>query len=95
MNLPGCFSPISALRSVVLKPSLYHSFRYVGWKMATSTCPSSKTSFIRSSSEYFWKCSIVQWVSGGPSPWYAWKHSIQPLAYCSAPGTQLSGAAFQ
>ena len=39
--------------------------------------------------------SIDQCVSGGPSPWYAWKHSIQPLAYCSAPGTQLSGAAFQ
>ena len=95
MNLPGCFFPISALRSVVLKPSVYHSFRFVGWKMATSTCPSSKTSFIRSSSEYFWKCSIVQCVSGGPRPWYAWKHSIQPLAYCSAPGTQLSGAAFQ
>jgi len=29
--------PISALRSVVLKPSAYHSFRYVGWKTATST----------------------------------------------------------
>ena len=36
-----------------------------------------------------------QWVSFGPRLWYAWKHSIQPLAYCSAPGTQLSGAAFQ
>ena len=69
MNLPGCFSPRAALRSVVLKPSVYHSFRYVGWKTATSTYPSSKTSFIRSSSEYFWKCSIGQWVSGGPSPW--------------------------
>src|SRR5690242_1749826 len=38
--------------------------------------------------------SIVQWVSFGPRLWYAWKHSIQPFAYCSAPFTQLSGPAF-
>ncbi len=69
MNLPGWCLPISAFFSVVLKPSLYHSFRYVGWNTATSTYPSSKTSFIRSSSEYCWKCSIDQCVSGGPSPW--------------------------
>ena len=69
MNMPGCFSPSAAFRSVVLKPSLYHSFRSVGWKIATSTCPSSKTSFIRSSSEYFWNFSIGQWVSFGPSDW--------------------------
>ena len=34
-----------------------------------STYPSSNTSFIRSSSETFLKCSAVQCVSGGPSPW--------------------------
>jgi len=37
MNLSGCFSATVALRSVVLKPSEYHSFRYVGWKIALST----------------------------------------------------------
>src|SRR3954453_23302475 len=41
------------------------------------------------------KCSIDQCVSGGPRPSYAWKHSIQPLAYSSAPGTQFSGLASQ
>jgi len=95
MNLPGCLAPRAALRSVVLKPSVNHSVRYVGWKIATSTYPTSKTSLIRSSSEYFWNFSIGQWVSAGARPWYAWKHSIQPFAYRSAPGTQLSGAAFQ
>ena len=34
-------------------------------------------------------------MSAGPSPWYAWKHSIQPLAYSSAPGFQLAGLASQ
>src|SRR6476646_8386276 len=37
--------------------------------------------------------SIGQCVSGGPSPMYAWKHSIHPFAYCSWPLTQLSGPA--
>src|SRR4051812_48379977 len=39
--------------------------------------------------------SIGQWVSFGARLMYAWKHSIHPFAYCSAPGTQLSGPAFQ
>jgi len=69
MNFPGYFSARIALRSVVLKPSLYHSFRYVGWKMATSTWPASKTSVIRSCSEYFWYFSIGHRVFSGPSPW--------------------------
>ncbi len=69
MNLPGCFSDSAPLRSVVLNPSVYHSLRYVGWNTATSTYPSSNTSFMRSSSEYFWKCSSDQWVSGGPRLW--------------------------
>ena len=68
-NLSGCFFASSPLRSVVLKPSLYHSRRYVDWKIATSTCPSSKTSRISWSSETFWKSSIVWWVSAGPSDW--------------------------
>src|SRR3954453_8277087 len=41
------------------------------------------------------KCSIDQCVSGGPRLWYAWKHSIQPLAYSSEPLTQFSGLASQ
>ena len=49
-----------------LKPFVYHSFRYVDWKTAMSTWPSVKTSFSKSSTEYFWKCSSVQCVSGGP-----------------------------
>jgi hypothetical protein len=39
--------------------------------------------------------SIDQWVSAGPSDWYAWKHSIQPFAYFSAPDTQFWGVASQ
>src|SRR3954462_9878985 len=95
MSLPGKRSSSAALCSMSLKPSVYHSFRYVDWKTAVSTCPSTKTSFSKSSTEYFWKCSIVQCVSAGPRPWYAWKHSIQPLAYSSAPGFQFSGLASQ
>ncbi len=68
MNLPGCFSPSAALRSVVLNPSLYHSVRYVGWKIATSTWPSSKTSFMRSSSEYFWNLLERPVRLGRPEP---------------------------
>ena len=79
----------------MLKPRVYHSLRYVGWKIAMSTWPSRKTSFSKSSSEYFWNFSSGQWVSGGPSPMYAWKHSIHPFAYCSAPCTQLPGLASQ
>ena len=52
-----------------LKPFVYHSFRYVDWNTAWSTPPSTKTSFSKSSTEYFWKCSSVQCVSAGPSPW--------------------------
>src|SRR5215207_3299785 len=36
-----------------------------------------------------------QCVSAGARPWYAWKHSIQPLANCSWPGTQFCGVASQ
>ena len=91
----GYFSTSSAFFSSVLKPSVYHSFRYVDWKMPTSTQPSSKTSLTKSSSEYFWNFSIGQCVSSGPRPMYAWKHSIQPFAYCSWPLTQFAGLASQ
>ena len=63
--------------------------------MQTSTWPSSKTSRSKSSAVYFMNFSIGQCVSGGPRPWYAWKHSIQPLAYSSAPFTQFAGLASQ
>jgi len=33
----GYFSTSSEFFSSVLKPSVYHSFRYVDWKMPTST----------------------------------------------------------
>ena len=69
MSLPGKRSRSAAFCSMSLKPAAYHSFRYVDWKIAMSTCPSVKTSFSKSSTEYFWKCSIVQCVSGGPSDW--------------------------
>ena len=52
-----------------LKPFVYHSFRYVDWKTALSTSPSMKTSFSKSSTEYFWNFSSVQCVSAGPRPW--------------------------
>ena len=52
----------------VLKPSVYHSFRYVDCRIATSTPASSNTSLTKSSSEYFWNFSSGQWVSGGPEP---------------------------
>ena len=65
----GYFAASAASLSVVLKPFVYHSFRYVDWKMATSTWPSSKMSRTKSSSEYFWNFSIGQWVSAGPRPW--------------------------
>ena len=52
-----------------LKPFVYHSFRYVDWKTALSTPPSLKTSFSKSSTEYFWNFSSVQCVSAGPRPW--------------------------
>src|SRR5882757_661131 len=95
MNLPGCRSARSPLASVVLKPAVYHWRRLVGWKTATSTWPSSNRSVIICSSEYFWNFSIGQCVSAGPRLWYAWKHSIPPLAYCSWPGTQFAGLASQ
>src|SRR4051795_5091491 len=87
-------SSSAAFWSMSLNPFVYHSFRYVDCSTALST-PAPNTSFSKSSTEYFWKCSIDQCVSAGPSPWYAWKHSIQPFAYSSAPLTQFSGDASQ
>src|SRR3954452_22167816 len=87
-------SSSAAFWSMSLNPFVYHSFRYVDWSTALST-PAPKTSFSKSSTEYFWKCSMDQCVSAGPRPWYAWKHSIQPFAYSSAPGFQFAGLASQ
>ena len=68
ISLPGCFSAIAPLASAVLNPVVYHSFRYVDWKIPTSTPPSSNTSLTKSASEYFMNFSIGQWVSAGPRP---------------------------
>src|SRR3954465_9025176 len=95
ISLPGKRSSSAALWSMSLTPVVYHSFRYVDWNTALSTWPSVNTSFSKSSIEYFWKCSSDQCVSAGPRPWYAWKHSIQPFAYSSAPGFQFAGLASQ
>src|SRR6185312_6273800 len=89
------FSAIAAFFSAVLNPVVYHSFRYVDWRIATSTPASSNTSLVKSSSEYFMNFSSGQCVSSGPRPMYAWKHSIQPFAYCSCPLTQFAGLASQ
>ena len=66
INLSGYFSASRALRSAVLKPSEYHSLKYVDWNTPTSTWPSSKTSLTKSSSEYLRNFSIGQCVSSGP-----------------------------
>src|SRR5262249_14095016 len=95
ISLAGKRSSSAALWSMSLNPVVYHSFRYVDWNTALSTCPFVNTSFSKSSTEYFWKCSSVQCVSAGPRPWYAWKHSIQPFAYSSLPGFQFAGLASQ
>ena len=55
--------------SASLNPFVYHSFRYVDWKTAASTPPSTKTSFSKSSRVYFWNFSSGQCVSAGPRPW--------------------------
>jgi hypothetical protein len=65
----GYFSTSFAFCSAVLNPLAYHSFRYVDWKMPWSTPASSKTSFSKSSIEYFMNFSMGQCVSGGPRLW--------------------------
>jgi hypothetical protein len=69
MSLSPNRSSSDAFWSMSLNPFVYQSFRYVDWSTALSTPPSWKTSFSKSSAEYFWKCSSVQCVSAGPSPW--------------------------
>src|SRR5437763_1703842 len=51
--------------------------------------------FMKYSEADFMNFSSDQCVSGGPRPMYAWKHSIQPFAYCSWPLTQFAGLASQ